>query len=93
METNAFPTGDERFSAGYEHVENVHLNFSHMHTHTHTQLATNNFQTTSIVDYHSSTGDYHFLILFSPFYLVSFQSAAGVALFNQPEVVEGRWPS
>ena len=39
LETNVFYAGDERLSAGDEHVENMHWSFSH----THTQLAINNF--------------------------------------------------
>ena len=35
LERNIFGARDEHFSAGDEHVENVHSNFSH----THTQLA------------------------------------------------------
>ena len=40
LEANVFHAGDEHFSAGDEHVENVHLKFSHTHTDTHTHTYT-----------------------------------------------------
>ena len=41
LDTHAFCAGgDELFSAGDEHVENVCSNFSHTHTHTHSEMCT-----------------------------------------------------
>ena len=46
IETNAFRSGDERFSAGDEGVENPQTSATHTHnTHTHNYIATSNFQT------------------------------------------------
>ena len=66
-----FRAGDEHFSAGDKHIENVRFNFSH----THTQLATSDSKQTLCRDDHdcyshvltSENGRYHALVLTSEY--------------------------